>query len=161
MSPLYQGLTCEPTINVTGTCTIGGFPTYVVNVSTVADIQATVNMARNSNIRLVIKNTGHDFMGKSGGAGSLSVWTHHLKDLTFFESYNGSSNYSGPAFKVASGIQAWEVNEAAAERNLVIVGGEGKVHHSRNPLRRIRADMIHSRLLGYSEDISLEEGIRH
>ena len=72
-------------------------------------------------------------MGKSGGAGALSVWTHHLKDVTFFESYNGTANYSGPAVKVASGVQAWEINEAAAERDLVIVGGEGKVRHSRKP----------------------------
>lgn len=126
MSPLFQGLTCEPTINATGTCTIGGYPAYVVNASTVSDIQASVNMARNSNIRLVIKNTGHDFSGKSGGAGSLSIWTHHLKDLTFFETYTGSSGYSGPAFKVGSGIQAAEIYEAAAERDLVVVGGEGK-----------------------------------
>ena len=49
---------------------------YVVNVSTVAHVQAAVNFARNSGARLVIKNTGHDFSGKSGGAGALSVWTH-------------------------------------------------------------------------------------
>lgn len=47
-----------------------------MNVSTVADIQAGVKFAREQQVRLVIKNTGHDMSGKSLGGGSLSIWTH-------------------------------------------------------------------------------------
>ena len=43
-------------------CTLGGFPEYVVNVSTAAQVQLAVNFARNLNIRLVIKNTGHEYV---------------------------------------------------------------------------------------------------
>lgn len=77
----------------------------------------------------MIKNTGHDFLGKSGGAGSLSVWTHHLKDIEFISAFTGDSedNYSGPAFKAGSGVQAFEIYEAAAKQNLVVIGGEGRV----------------------------------
>jgi hypothetical protein len=42
-------------------CTLGGLPEYAVNVSTAAQIQLAVNFARNLNIRLVIKNTGHEY----------------------------------------------------------------------------------------------------
>ena len=77
VSPMFEGLTClPPTPGVASTCTQGGYPVYVVNVSTAAHVQAAVNFARNQNIRLVVKNTGHDLSGKSLGAGSLSVWTH-------------------------------------------------------------------------------------
>lgn len=77
VSPMFEGLTClPPTPGVASTCTQGGYPVYVVNVSTAAHVQAAVNFARNENIRLVVKNTGHDLSGKSLGAGSLSVWTH-------------------------------------------------------------------------------------
>jgi FAD/FMN-containing dehydrogenase len=54
----------------------GGYPVYVANVSTVADVQAAANFARSTNVRVIIKNTGHDFSGKSLGGGSLSIWTH-------------------------------------------------------------------------------------
>ncbi len=51
-----EGATCLQLLNTTGrTCTQGGFPTYVVNATSVRDIQAGVNFARNQNLRLVIK----------------------------------------------------------------------------------------------------------
>ena len=51
-----EGATCLQLYNTTGrTCTQGGFPVYVVNATSVRDIQAAVNFARNQNLRLVIK----------------------------------------------------------------------------------------------------------
>lgn len=106
-------------------CTIGGYPYYVVNATTVAKIQLAVNFARNLNLRLVIKNTGHDFAGKSSGGGAVSIWTHHLKSISYIPAYNGST-YSGKAFKIGSGVQAIDVYAAAKEQGLTVVGGEGE-----------------------------------
>ncbi|KAJ5288663.1 hypothetical protein N7478_001693 [Penicillium angulare] len=126
MWPLFEGRTCLPTaINTTSTCSIGGYSSYAVNVSTVAQVQLAVNFARNANLRLVVKNTGHDFNGKSTGAGGLGVWTHNLKDLEFIEKYN-SSGYQGPAVKMGAGVQAFEVYEQAEKLGYTAVGGEGK-----------------------------------
>ncbi|PYH89009.1 hypothetical protein BO71DRAFT_435199 [Aspergillus ellipticus CBS 707.79] len=69
---------------VDSTCTVGGYSSYAVNVRSVAQIQLAVSFARNAELRLVAKTTGHDFNGKSTGAGALGVWTHHLKDLEHF-----------------------------------------------------------------------------
>ncbi|KAK5112178.1 hypothetical protein LTR85_011611 [Meristemomyces frigidus] len=128
LSPVYQGLTCQPpSLYNSGNCTLGGYPVYATNVSNVAQIQAAVNFARNTGIRLVIKNTGHDFSGKSGGAGSLSIFTHNLKDIDYIPSYNdATTNYSGPAFKAGAGVQAYEIYAAARDEGLVVVGGEGQ-----------------------------------
>lgn len=129
MSPVYQSLTCQVTTDPTQSCTLGGYPSYAINVSTVSQIQLGVNFARNSNIRLVIKNTGHDFSGKSGGAGALSLWTHNLKDVQYFANYSAQgTNYTGPAFKAGSGVQAFEIYEEASKKGLVVVGGEGQAH---------------------------------
>ena len=49
------GDTCVASRDPQGDCTQGGFPTYVVNVTTVKHVQAGVNFARNKNVRLVIK----------------------------------------------------------------------------------------------------------
>ncbi|KAL4801180.1 hypothetical protein BDV18DRAFT_165196 [Aspergillus unguis] len=81
LSPVYQGLTCQPTNDTDATCTLGGYPRFVINATNVVQIQLGINFARNTGIRLVVKNSGHDFSGKSGGAGSLSIFTHDLKDI--------------------------------------------------------------------------------
>lgn len=50
-----QGNTCIPSLNPKGNCIQGGFPVYVVNATTVRQIQIAVNFARNWGLRLVVK----------------------------------------------------------------------------------------------------------
>ena len=45
-----------------GSCSIGDQPVYTVNASQVADVTAGINFARQRNIRLVLRNTGHDIL---------------------------------------------------------------------------------------------------
>lgn len=125
MSPFYQGATCMPIEGAPGNCTSGGYPYYVVNATNVAQIQLAINLARNLDLRLVIKNTGHDFAGKSAGEGALSIWTHNLKGLEYMPDYS-SSSYTGAAFKMGSGIQTFELYAAAKEHGVTVIGGEGE-----------------------------------
>lgn len=110
--------------NYTSVCTMGAYPTYVVNVSTVAQIQLAVNFARNANLRLVVKNTGHDFNGKASGKGALSIWTHWLKDKSYYPKFAADNGYTGPVIKIGSGIQVFEAYEYAKSLGLTVVGGE-------------------------------------
>jgi len=128
MSPVAQGMTCTPpTLFDSRGCSRGGFPKYVMNATEPKHIQLAVNFARNTGVRLVIKNTGHDFLGKSGGKDALSIWTHWMKDIEYIKEYNDSSlSYSGPAFKSGVGVQAFEIYKAAHEKGRVVVGGEGE-----------------------------------
>ena len=64
-----------------------------------------------------------DYLGRSTGAGSLAVWTHHLKNIAHIPAYKGPG-YSGAAFKVGAGVQGFEILAAARDKGLVIVGGE-------------------------------------
>lgn len=131
MSPLFQGATCEPSNAASGgKCTIGGFPLYAMKATNVAQIQLAVNFARNLNLRLIIHNTGHDFLGKSTGAGALSIWTHHLKDVKFTKNYRGNSKYTGPAFKIGAGVQVKDLYQAADREGYTAVGGECRVSYS-------------------------------
>ncbi|KAI1116099.1 putative 6-hydroxy-D-nicotine oxidase [Nemania sp. NC0429] len=125
MSPLFQGKTCMPQNAANGTCELGGFPSYAVKISTVAQIQLAINFARNTNIRLIVKNTGHDFLGKSSGAGALSIWTHNLKSIDFIKNYKGYS-YTGPALKLGAGVEVGELYAAADKYGVSAVGGECK-----------------------------------
>jgi len=105
-----------------GNCTHGGSPVYAVNVSSVTQIQLAVNFARNANLRLVIKNTGHCYLGKSGGAGALSIWTHNLKDIRFYNRLE-IPGYTGPAIKVGAGVTVREVYEEADRNGVSALGG--------------------------------------
>jgi FAD/FMN-containing dehydrogenase len=127
MSPLFYGATCQPQNAATGgKCELGGLPPYSVNVTNVAQIQLAVNFARNLNLRLVVHNTGHDFLGKSTGAGALSIWTRHLKEIKLIEDYK-SHCYQGPAMKLGAGVEVRELYEAADAAGYTAVGGECRV----------------------------------
>ncbi|PVH95554.1 FAD binding domain-containing protein [Periconia macrospinosa] len=132
-SALFQGMTCMPpsyapsflSANTTKkSCTLGAFPEYVVKVNNTAQIQEAVKFARNHNIRLIIKNTGHDFGAKSVGKGALSIWTHHLKEKSF--NWYESRDYTGPAVKFGAGVQVFEAYSFAKRHNVTLIGGEGK-----------------------------------
>lgn len=128
MSPLYQGATCQPQDASTGSeCEVGGFPLYSIEASNVAQIQLAVNLARNLNLRLVVHNTGHDFLGKSTGAGSLSIWTHNLKNIQVLKNYKAPGGYHGPAFKLGAGVQVRELYETAEREGYTALGGECRV----------------------------------
>jgi FAD/FMN-containing dehydrogenase len=124
MWPIYQGRTCFPRNDITPTdkCTLGGYPAYAVNVTNVAQVQLALNFARNTNIRLVIKNTGHCYLGKSSGAGSLSIWMHNLKQIQYLAEYKTKS-YSGPGIKVGAGVTVQEVYRAAEAAGGTVQGG--------------------------------------
>lgn len=92
-------------------------------IANVKQIQLAVNFARLANLRLVVRNTGHDFADKAIGAGALSIWTHKLNDIKYFPSYSCGS-YSGPAFKLGSGVITEEIYEAAEANGVSVVGGE-------------------------------------
>lgn len=125
--PIFQGRTCQPKNDTSGSqCTIGGYPEYAINVTNVAQIQLAVNFARAVNLRLVIKNTGHCYLGKSLGAGALSLWTHSLKDIDFLPDYTGPG-YSGPALKLAAGVSVREVYEAAEKHDVTVLGAVSPV----------------------------------
>ena len=126
--PLYEGLTCVPPSLRNGSvvCTLGGYASYSVAVANVAQIQLSLNFARHANLRLVVRNAGHDFADKSVGAGALSLWLHKLNDIKFYEEYKFGS-YSGPAFKIGTGVATADLYQAAELNGVTVVGGECRV----------------------------------
>lgn len=122
MAPLFANASCDPFQPEDTPCTLGNYVRYAVNVSTAAHVSATLQFAAKRNIRFVIRNTGHDYNGRSTGAGALSVWTHHLKDTEILDW--DDQFYTGKALKVGAGIQGFEALEAAHAANLIVVTGE-------------------------------------
>jgi hypothetical protein len=124
--PLYTNNTCLPTDNANATCTQGFYGIYVIQATTKQHIKAGVDFARERNLRLIIRNTGHDFMGRSTGYESLVINTHSFKDVEFLKQYSGPAEWTGSAAVVGAGVQGRELFRKcfAQEPKVVIVGGE-------------------------------------
>jgi hypothetical protein len=86
--------------------------------------------ARKYNVRLNVKNTGHDYMGRSNSPGSLSIWTHHLNQITYnqgqFKLSGSGRIIPGDSYTAGGGAQMYNVYSAADSHNQTIVGGGSK-----------------------------------
>ncbi|KAJ5778831.1 FAD linked oxidase N-terminal [Penicillium paradoxum] len=122
MQTYFANQSCDPFADKSQPCRLGNYVSYAVNVSSNDQVIAAVNFARENNVRFVIRNTGHDYLGRSTGAGALSVWTHHWNDIEYKDWSEPA--YQGPAFKVAPGVVGFQILEAAAAKGLVVVTGE-------------------------------------
>ena len=93
---------------------------------TEGQFQATVKFAHAHNLRLVVKNTGHDWYGRSTGAGSLLLWTHLLKNITFHDGFVAEgcdSSTAVAAVTVGSGVQFSDLYPAALKKDKIVMGG--------------------------------------
>ncbi|KAK3935483.1 hypothetical protein QBC46DRAFT_422497 [Diplogelasinospora grovesii] len=121
MSPYWMNNSCDPFYGPSGTCKLGSLAVYAINVTNAQDAVAGVRFASANNIRLTIKNTGHDYLGRSSGAGSLALWTHNLKDITFLD-YR-SADYTGPAARLGAGVEGTDLGPVAAAHGYRVLGG--------------------------------------
>jgi len=78
---------CYLNVTLNIPCKQGSIPPIGVDIRKTGDAQAAVNFAKKKNLRLVVKNTGHDYLGRSTGKGSFLLWTHHLKDKEYHASF--------------------------------------------------------------------------
>lgn len=118
----YNDNTCLP--DSTAPCSAAVYPAYVVEAHGVSDVQAAVNFARRTGVRLIVKGTGHDFSSRSSGPGSLSTWTHHIRGVNVTINDPRAVAYGGVAsVKIAAGMQWKDVYAAAIAHNLTVVGG--------------------------------------
>ncbi|KAK7397791.1 hypothetical protein QQX98_012840 [Neonectria punicea] len=122
MQAYFANQSCDPFLAQSRPCVLGNYVSYAVKVSNSAQVAKAVKFATKHNIRLVVRNTGHDYLGRSTGAGALAIWTHHMKTA---EVVNWSDSvYSGPALRVGAGVQGADAVEAAHAKGLTVVSGE-------------------------------------
>lgn len=113
---------CTPFTPREQSCELGNDAVYSINVTSGDDIAAGVKFAQKNNIRLVIRSTGHDFLGKSTGKGSLGLWTHNMKDISVISDYS-SPQYTGPALRLSAGVRGTDALSAAHEHGLTVLTG--------------------------------------
>ncbi|KAJ7646488.1 hypothetical protein FB45DRAFT_986776 [Roridomyces roridus] len=105
-------------------CNQGEIPQFYIDVSTPADVQAAFAFSAESNIPLSIKNTGHDYFGRTRREGSLGIWTHHLDSMTFNPHFTPEScTGTFRAITIGAGVTFDQVYNFADANNSTFVGG--------------------------------------
>ena len=64
-------------------CGQGSVPPVGVDARSERDVQAAVNFAKQYNLKLALKNTGHDYLGRSTARGGFLIWTHNMKEILY------------------------------------------------------------------------------
>lgn len=123
----FSNSSCLPTTDPATSCTPGYYGTYVIRAKTKQHIKAGLDFARKINLRLTVRNTGHDFAGRSNGWGALVINTHSFQDVKFHKKWNapGPGGYSGPAVTIGAGVQGRALLRQAVAQNppaTVVVG---------------------------------------
>lgn len=76
-------------------------------------------------MRVVVKNTGHDFAGRSLAPHSLQIRTREMDDIELNEDFvpEGGESGKGPAVTVGAGVQLFKLYRFCHEKNVTVVGG--------------------------------------
>ncbi|KAG9310435.1 hypothetical protein JVU11DRAFT_9575 [Chiua virens] len=117
---------CYRNMSITGVCEQGSVPVIGVDARSVEDIQAAVAFSAKHNLKLIVKNTGHDFLGRSAARGSFMVWTHNMKNITYHDMFTPQgpqANEAYDAITLGAGVQWHEAYAAANNHGRLIVGG--------------------------------------
>ncbi|KAJ1308120.1 hypothetical protein OPQ81_002182 [Rhizoctonia solani] len=129
--PIWDSLLCGIDTPRNETCEQGAVPIYAVKARDGSHVSKAVKFARDHNLKLVVKNTGHDYLGRSSGEGSFSIWTHEIKGINFTNSFipRGCLDKAGdgvPAVTVGAGEQWADIYRAANDHNVIVVGGAAR-----------------------------------
>lgn len=110
------------------TCSLGRLSALQVNVQTSQDITTTIAFVRKYGIRMVVKNSGHDYLGRSSAANTLILSTRNFKNMTFESSFTAQNcpaagNKQNIAI-IGAGVNAKEAMNFFDQHNMMVtIGG--------------------------------------
>ncbi|KAJ6518381.1 isoamyl alcohol oxidase [Mycena vulgaris] len=105
-------------------CDQGEIPPYYIDVKLPSDIQAAFAFSQLTKVPLSIKNTGHDYLGRSRRRNSLGLWTHHLQTMSYNAQFAPEKcGGSHRAITVGAGVTFEQVYKFADDHDAMFVGG--------------------------------------
>lgn len=117
----------DPLAFVNTTCRQGNLPSHYLDVQSERDVIEAFKFSTCSGKKLVIKNSGHDYLTRSSGRDTLSLWTRNLRSMHYSADFApcGSKNTARryKAITVGAGVNFDEAYEFAQKNNVTILGG--------------------------------------
>lgn len=103
----------------------------MVDVTSVDEIQRAVEVAASWQLPILVKNTGHDWKGRSSGTNMATIWTHNFRypssppaiEHDFTPVGCKAKDYSETVFHFAGGEIWGKAYHFADEHNFTVVGG--------------------------------------
>ena len=99
---------------------------YAVVAETAGDVAAAVDFARDHHLRLVVKGTGHDYLGRSSAPDSLLIWTHRMRQVQVRDAFvpRGCTAPPVPAVSLGAGTRWLEAyQEVTGVHGRYVQGG--------------------------------------
>ncbi|KAJ3821172.1 hypothetical protein F5880DRAFT_1666568, partial [Lentinula raphanica] len=108
-------------------CRLGSIPSHFIDVRSESDVQAALQFSKRFQVPLVIKNTGHDYKGRSSAPHSLALWTHNLQNISYDPAFipEGCSTASA-SVTLGAGVQWKDAYAFAESNNITLVGGSDR-----------------------------------
>ncbi|GFF88015.1 6-hydroxy-D-nicotine oxidase [Aspergillus udagawae] len=123
---LEHNQTCSITSPQTP-CGQGRVSLYSVVAECASNIQEAVRFAKRHNLRLVIKNSGHDFLGRSTAPESLQILTNRMKNIQLSENFKPAGSpknlSEGSAITIGAGVSLQDLYSAAGKKGKTVVAG--------------------------------------
>jgi FAD/FMN-containing dehydrogenase len=109
-------------------CAQGSLAGYYIDVQRPSDVQEALKFANRYGIQVVIKSTGHDYLGRSTAPHALSLWMHNYQPpITLTQKFvpEGCSAVVGKVVTFGAGQQFEGIYKFADENKVTVVGGSG------------------------------------
>ncbi|KAL3479627.1 hypothetical protein BJX99DRAFT_267991 [Aspergillus californicus] len=123
---MFGAIGPDTVIPIRENCEQGSVPTKYVDVRTVKHVQRTLKFAGKNRLRVVVKNTGHDYMGRSSAPDSLGLWMHNLRPaIKVNEDFQpeGCGESSGDCITFGAGQQFGGIYDFVKAHGYRIAGG--------------------------------------
>ncbi|QRW25840.1 FAD-binding domain protein [Rhizoctonia solani] len=101
----------------------------LIDVRNGVDVIAAFVFSRLTSVPLVIKNSGHDYKGRSSAPNALTLWTHNIKYINYnakFQPDSCSSVAATPAVTYGAGQDLASLYQFAEDNGLTFLGGTDK-----------------------------------
>lgn len=97
-----------------------------IDIRQPSDVTAALVFSKLTGVALTVKNTGHDYKGRSSMKGALGLWTHNLKGKSYNPAFvpagcSPSTTYT--AMTVGAGEGWQDVYEWADSLSITAIGG--------------------------------------
>ncbi|GLI81848.1 hypothetical protein PoHVEF18_010240 [Penicillium ochrochloron] len=116
----------NPEYTLYPTCSLGRLASYYVEAHDASHISTALQFAKRHNIRISVKNTGHDYYGRSSVPNTLGIWTHKLNAMAFysnFTAYDCSNSDGQNVGELGAGVVAGDAYRYFSGHGMDITGG--------------------------------------
>ncbi|KAJ5604817.1 CAZyme family AA7 [Penicillium lagena] len=121
----------HPSETLSDDCSLGRLSSLYVDAREAKHVATAVKFAQKHKLRVTIKNTGHDYFGRSTSPNTLAIWTHNMKTIKYHEAFTAHNcPASNGQFigEIGAGAQASDVYTYFTKFNMDVTGGnEGSV----------------------------------